>query len=658
MHAARKYDIDRTIRWLRSDYARKVRMFMVTCAACATVATASADETIIDYAYSGSYALECGEELLITDLGSIVDGITGYASCISSAPSITNFGNVGILDLQSSNTGDIINSGKMGSIFAQGDPIGQPANINSISNSGIMGSIDLQLATSGVIANALGGTIKDISIDSSSEMGAISNSGTIDGDISVGLYSYLDGLTNIGAITGSIKIEASGQVTNTINIGGVSSGGSVGDIINNGSIGDIEGRGNALGAAAYIGNINNTGDMGALSLIDVSSATSLDNSGTMDSITLDSSSSIGALTNSGTIGGDIYVGIASDVASITNSGEITGSINIAWQGQTGDIIIDGSDAKVGSITNDGSMGNVTVGLSAGGGPSSLSTLGAIDNTGDMGDIAAINFGGIGDITNSGDIGRIYSDMSALGIGDISNSGTIDSIYAGGASSTAGSIGKITNSGTITNGFYCESIIDSVINQAGGTISGGIVVAALGGGTSAGCSMGDLTNHGTITGDITASLTDEFTQTGVFTNDGTWDIGAMTDAQSWLNDFDSTENAVLALTLQSASESPSTMITIVGEATLDGELNVRAGTLVPIAGDTWNFLSASEGISGMYANLGQGDTIFQRGGVVVTINYGANMVTFETGFSNAVVPGGAGLGIFGLGGIIRRRRRKN
>ena len=104
-----------------------------------------------------------------------------------------------------------------------------------------------------------------------------------------------------------------------------------------------------------------------------------------------------------------------------------------------------------------------------------------------------------------------------------------------------------------------------------------------------------------------------------------------------------------------------MITIAGgDVVIDGELQVRVGTgVAPLAGDIWTFISSTDGsLTGEYLNLGQGDTVFQRGGVIVTINYAADGITFEAGKSNAIVPGAAGLGIFGLGGIIRRRRRKN
>lgn len=634
MRASRKYDIDRTIRWYQSDHARKIRVVLTACAAYAATTTASADATTIDYAYSGPYALSCGEELLITASGSILDGITGYETCADSPPSITNSGTVGALNLSRSNTGDITNHGTMDDIWANGDPSGQFAQIQSIVNTGNLGSVSLTSANAGQVNNQLGGTSLGISIDNSSTLDSINNAGSINGDIYVGFACrLLVGITNTGDISGSITNVENGSI-GQICIGGVSSPSSVGNISNAGTMGSIEGLGAGFGSATQIGTITNSGEMGTLCLSNNAVATGLDNSGTMFGIILDSSGALGFINNSGTMSGSIHVGADSKVNSITNNGDISGEIKNS--GTVGDITVASttSGASIDSITNTGTgiMGNITVGGSSG-----------------SGDV-------IGQINNSGYMGVISAEVSGS-VGDINNTRSIDSIYAGGAESTAGGIGNITNAGTINCGIHCESSIDSVTNQSASTIYGGITVAAMT--PSAACTIGDLTNHGTITGDITASLTDQRTSTGVFTNDGTWDIGAMTDAQSWLNDFVSTESAVLALALQSVDDSPETMITIIGDVTIDGDLNIRAATgLDPVVGDQWNFLSATGSLTGEYDNYAQGDTILKRGGLLITINYGTNGITFEAAESNAVVPGAAGLSMFGLGGIIRRRRRKH
>ena len=341
--------------------------------------------------------------------------------------------------------------------------------------------------------------------------GSIDVSASFSADAISATGSSIGSITNDGAISGGgfngNGISLSSSIADSITSSGTISGGS-----NNGD-------GISLSSSSITGSITNSGTIsggGGGIALSSSSVGSITNSGTISvsgtGIALYSSGSIGgSLTNSGTISVS-YAGIAvysssSIGGSLTNSGTISASGTAGNAGRG--IIISTGSSITGSLSNSGTISGAVVGIDIVG----SSIGGSITN--DVGGTISGGSAGIllsqstvsGDITNSGSItGGILGISLSSGstVGSITNNagGTISSggtgIKLSGSSTVTGSI---TNSGLISGGasvagiLLSHSNVDSITNNAGGTISGGSIGIFLSGGGT----VGSITNSGTISG---------------------------------------------------------------------------------------------------------------------------------------------------------------
>jgi hypothetical protein len=197
---------------------------------------------------------------------------------------------------------------------------------------------------------------------------------------------------------------------------------------------------------------------------------------------------ITTLNNQGVINGSAF-GISGNgtIGTLTNSGQINGTVDGA-----GGLSNSGA---IGTLSNSGTIyaESFGTGLVNSGGIGVLSNSGAI-----RGRSAVFNSGKIGSLTNNG---AIIGGTSGFGmvnyggsIGELTNTGTISGIS--GAMVNSGTIGTLSNSGTIVT--YGDAIdnesrsIGTLINS--GRISSDNVALWNNGGT-----IGTLSNSGTIIG---------------------------------------------------------------------------------------------------------------------------------------------------------------
>ncbi len=257
-------------------------------------------------------------------------------------------------------------------------------------------------------------------------------------------------------------------------------------------------------------NISGNGNAGIVCSFESGVDSITINSGaTLGGITQDNYNALsGSITNNGTISNELTYGIeifngSTLGLSLTNNGTIstTSSSGISVNGST----ISNAITNSGSITIDDTDPAITI---------TNSTInGSINNSGTIRNIAGSDSVFIttstitGNFTNSGSIrgylNGIELNNSSTISGNITNSGSITGDTTAGIKITNSSevSGNLTNSGSISgdqDGIFLDgaTISGSIINQAGGTISGnnsGINVS------DSSSSITSINNYSTITG---------------------------------------------------------------------------------------------------------------------------------------------------------------
>lgn len=451
----------------------------------------------------------------------IFDGeLTNSGTITSSAGTAVHlFGNVGY---------PAFNSGTI-----RGAKVGVDVSGYTLTNAGTISSPGLAvlLEPYGSLTNQAGGVIEgDVGAlsGSSTFLSTVINAGQINGNVNFGTGFGFAGNTFIaldgGVVTGNLVLGTSDRfVTSLTNSGpgayagvnGTVSGGgnatliyrvdadtaasltsptamfsTIGfDLSNNATL-TLTGSSATAQSFSGTGTVNISGDLtgsGSSSLINLQQYSPL--SANSNAITLTSS---GSLTVTATNPYSYVSGLVASLgrdSSFTNSGTITVndvSNHPAYYGQLSAI-----DSTDGSVTNTGSiaLGGV-IGLA----------------------IRQSYYGGLNlpNVSNSGSITQIAGAADAVGIegsftltntGTISTGGRAISILKGSTATT------ITNSGTISsahapaiadpaNGYYSYlEPVSKIINQAGGTISGGAGQSAIRLG------LGVIDNAGTINGNV-------------------------------------------------------------------------------------------------------------------------------------------------------------
>ena len=378
----------------------------------------------------------------------------------------------------------ITTAGNGNQSLAAGDDLTVTGPTGSITGTGIgvdvINAAALFIDNSGLISAATTGVLLQTTADLT---GGIDNSGTIFGTMrGIGAYAGSD-------ISGGIVNQAAGTISagTTMGIGILASNADIsGGIDNSGLISGAFGI-VSQSNADILGGITNSGTISAGTAIGIYAGSDISggivNTGTIGGgrgIDISSSDMTGAITNqaAGTISGSIgiYVRATSDISGgLDNAGLITGG----GQG----IDIDGSNVT-GSIVNQlgGTiLGGSTAILAQGTGHIS----GGIDNSG---------------MIAGGSYGIMVRSLSDI-FGGIDNSGTISGGNAGLALwTTADIFGGVDNTGTISGDVGIDidgsNVTGSIVNQLGGTISGGTTGISVGGGSTL---AGNIENFGTIFG---------------------------------------------------------------------------------------------------------------------------------------------------------------
>jgi outer membrane autotransporter protein len=285
---------------------------------------------------------------------------------------------------------------------------------------------------------------------------------TISGTTFASINGSLGSLTNNGTLTG----------TSALSVGG--NGGGIGRIENNGQIHATGATDSAIYNGGVVGTLVNNGSLLSDNMAGVNTVNvliRLENSGQITGARLGvaNTGALGTAVNTGTIAATTTqstgVGVWStgQVGSINNSGLITGytGVMIAPSGNAS------SDSTLGKLSNSGGVVGTSAGLSNYGG-----TISTIEN------LAGGRFTGT-DTNYSTGISNGWTTANGM-------------LYGG-------TIGAISNAGTISGGYYGiynESAIGTINNLAGGLITG------LGGAISnqsATSSIGQIYNAGVIAG---------------------------------------------------------------------------------------------------------------------------------------------------------------
>jgi outer membrane autotransporter protein len=379
----------------------------------------------------------------------------------------------------------------------------------------VSGATDCVVWSGGTLSITSNGVVSgsSVGVSSSNVIGTLTNNGSISGTNSgVSNTGTIAGFKNtIGGFISSVNNLSGGTINNFSNssgtIGSVSnaSGGLISGnsaISNfNGGIGTITNTGNLVGTGGA--GLNNGGTIGSF----------INNSGGSltghNTAILSQGGSIGTITNSGYIGGGRFAQIinysTATIGSIGNSGTIGNTIN-------GNTAIN-NQGHIGTISNSGSIiapNDAIVNNSS-------STIGVISNSnyisGTRSDV--INSGSIGTVSNASGgtlSGHSYNIYNSAGtIGTITNSGTINAVGAA-IYNSGGTIGSIVNnsnstiSSSLTYGIVNTNINSTITSLLNNGLISGVSAAIVDSGT-----IGTLTNNGTISGAVYA--THIFTITG-------------------------------------------------------------------------------------------------------------------------------------------------
>ncbi|MEA1674470.1 hypothetical protein [Nitrospirillum sp. BR 11163] len=286
-------------------------------------------------------------------------------------------------------------------------------------------------------------------------------------------FGTIGTLTNSGIVsgTGAVALTSTGHMATLANFGVLS--GSHGAVASDGAITLVENHGTINGGTVGVFNFATTSVTGSLAqLTNVSGATIVGGQ-----IAIINSGVTGTLRNDGTI-------VAYSRVALENDGTPEVALGLLAAPTAGTI-----GGTIGVIVNNGVIRGVLGGVVntlASGAIGTISNLGAIlgtdANEAVSGHQAAIANGGvIGGITNGGTVGGWWG---------ISNAGTIT---------------QVTNQGTIIgtrrSAVYNSGKAGTLSNSVGGVISGATDAYGVVNGTQAGVggSIGTLTNSGTLTG---------------------------------------------------------------------------------------------------------------------------------------------------------------
>jgi uncharacterized protein with beta-barrel porin domain len=477
----------------------------------------------------------------LTNTGTIIfSGGSGNSYGVQNSGSIgtlTNSGTIstGSIGANNSRTIDVLNntiggtiSGSIRGIYNNGGSIRALTNSGTISSNGV--GLNNNGGTIDALTNTIGGVISGGSTgiynSSGGSIRALTNNGTISAGHNTGIANY----GTIGTLKNSGTIISSGS-------SGVYNAGSIGTLTNSGTI---------SGGILSVNGVNNTGKIGALSNTIGGTISALDNSGTIGiggATGIVNSGSIGTLTNRGSIsGGTRSSGIYNDGGSI---GALTNTIGGVINGGATGIRNDGG--TIGTLTNSGTISGgdrgVNVSTTDGGTIISSGSIGALTNNGFIsGPSAVANSGTIRALTNSGTISGGWTGIISTGsIGTLNNniggtiSGNVFGVLSGGTIGAlnntiggtisggsygiyndGGSIGALTNSGTIISsgtGVYNNG---GTIDTLNNTIGGAIISSGSTGIYNSG-SIGTLTNSGFIGGDGAGINNDNTGKIGTLTN---------------------------------------------------------------------------------------------------------------------------------------------
>lgn len=411
------------------------------------------------------------------------------------------------------NAGGIID-GRSKAIY-NGGTIGELTNHGTITASGTTGIRNLAnivtLTNTGTIAGAVHGIWNINSTFGQAVITMLDNSGTIRGDSELGI------INNIGAAIGTLTNRAGGVITGVR--GGMQNYGTLTTLNNAGT---ISGRSGIINSSGTIEALTNSG------LIDGQLSNGISNLATITSFINEATGQIsgrgrgiwtrgqiGTLTNHGSITSRGYgVSIGGSIGIFTNSetGEITG-VGVAIGNATGTV----------TALNNGGLISSTGGRAI----YTNGTITTLDNAGTVtgGTYAIENYSGIGStgniatLRNSGTIRGTASGIFNNGgtIGSITNSGTIAGISDTGIFNSGGSMGTITNeaAGKITGGtagVYNSALLTSLINH--GAIGGANY------GFYNNNEVASITNSGTISGATTYGLYNDGGDIGAIANSGT------------------------------------------------------------------------------------------------------------------------------------------
>lgn len=550
---------------------------------------------------------------VLTNTGTITSGISGYgvyndgtlATLINAAGATINAGSTGfglyndtIGQLQTVANSGTIQAGRFG-VFNQG-------SISSLNNGGLIsatGTLGIGIFNAGSItslSNASGSTITGIQtgIDNvaSGSIASVTNGGLISGTGSSG--TGFNNAGQIGAITNAQQGIISGYYT------GLSNGGSIGSLTNSGTI-----------SGAFAGIVNeSSGSIGTLTNSGtIATTTTVETVGTVVStitngIGVYNGGSLATLSN---LTGGLIQATGAAAIAVSNDGNIGTLANSGSISGTADAVVNGTGGSIGSLVNSGLItGSGTVGVAIGN-SGSISTLtnqagGTISGVFDV-----LNSGVIGTIANSGAInGTDYAVIngSAGSIGSLVNNGTITGTI--GAIVNFGSVTALVNSGLITGsgstGIAVANTgsVGTLVNQAGGTISGseyailnsgnvsytisGVTSISSGGGT-----IGVIANSGVIAGNIENDSTSALTIAGA---------------------SGSSYGTLTGYTSGSAGTITSTNANVVfssGNILLNDRINVGSYSVVN-SGATLQLTSAST-ITGNYTQTGGGLVVVTSGG---------------------------------------------
>ncbi|MDE1147295.1 MAG: hypothetical protein PW843_11855 [Azospirillaceae bacterium] len=555
--------------------------------------------------------------------------ITGTASNGSSgAAGVVNYATIGTL----TNSGTIAASGTI-SAYTYNVIAGvqNGGTITTLSNSGVITATGTISDPTGTMSN---GHHLVAGIANSGTLGTLVNAagGTIaaSGTISAHTYNVIAGVQNQGSITtlsNSGVIAVNGIITNSIGTG-------------YNAVAAIANVGGTIDALTNSGSISGTLAGGVMVLNSRAYHVALFNSGTIGTLT----------NNTGAVIRDDYTGIANyaggTIAGLTNDGTITGDARSGIH----------NEGFIATLTNNGLISSGSTGIWSG----SVATIGTLVNNG---------------VIHGDNLGYVNRPLGVLGT--LVNAAGATLSGASTAINNAGSIGLISNSGTIVgNGStglvnLASGTIGTVLNAVGGVIGGGStgifnagtigtlvnsgLINAARALSNSGALLGGIANSGTIAGNITNAAASALTISG-----GTGaTVGTLTGVSTGLGSADQGLISITSagLVFSSGNLLLNDNITATGQTVTNAGASLRLansvtvtgayaqgsiGTLVLASGAVLSVTSAANITVGTVTSAGFNATgNYVAGGSNVTLVVGGTGSSYDA----SVVAGG---GITGLG----------